>query len=170
MMNLGVLHGVAWNPQRVDLNLKNQWKLTHLVSDQCGCSKVVLNSLAARKPNSKYEEEVIILSETTTSKFESLRDIGYTVRVINQDIIEKSFQEAGGVPALYITNPNNEVVYVGGYSNKSLKNIDQVEDQKIFAQTLAGETVKARPIFGCVVSRKMQSLVDPMQIKYTKWW
>lgn len=170
LMNLGALHGVAWNPQRVDLNLKSQWKLTHLVSEDCGCSKLVLKSLAARSPNSKYEEEIIILSKNKTSSFQKLGDKGYTIRVITQDAIEQQFQDAGGVPTLYITNPKNEVVYVGGYSEKRIKTIEQIEDQIIFSKVLAGEPVHPRPIFGCVVGKKLQSLADPMNFKYKKWW
>ncbi|UYL09930.1 hypothetical protein B9G69_004990 [Bdellovibrio sp. SKB1291214] len=145
---------------------QGQWTLTHVVSESCKCSAKVMAYLKDRGPSSLAHEEIVLLGRIPAESQELVAK-GFPLRHLNPENIKEDISKLG-VPFLLITTPQGDTVYAGGYSEKSVQDGGPIRDLEILQGLQGKGTVQNFPIFGCAVSRKLQKIVDPFSLKYSK--
>lgn len=161
-------HLMSYQPVRAwEVGKKDSWSLTHVLSAKCKCSQRVTKYLEERGPQKDVAEEVLVVGEVSP-EISHLKIKGFSVRKVS--ITELSTEDLNrlGVPFLLITTPKGETVYAGGYSERSVQDGGPLRDLEILRSLQGHGTPKAFPIFGCAISRKLQKLVDPLAMKYSR--
>lgn len=160
------LHALSFFPDRQwAVKTSSSWSLTHVLGPGCKCSQRVYQYLLERGPQSSVEEVVVLLGEMKGEE-KRLQERGFQVQP--REARELASEKAVGVPFLLITSPAGDAVYAGGYSHQTLRADSPVRDLEILDSLRGGKTPQEFPIFGCAVSRRIQSLIDPLSLKYKK--
>jgi hypothetical protein len=139
---------------------QNQWSMTHILSESCDCSSAVLKSLINRNIQAPKENVIWITksaSSTPVDEIKLLQDKGYQIRQISRESLPS---QDIAVPALVIHNPKGEVIYAGGYSEHKDYSVNQVRDVEIFENLKMGRPTSRLPVFGCVTTKKYETLVS----------
>lgn len=164
MASLTSFHTLSFFP---DLSLAAKsteaWTMTHVLGEGCKCSQQVYKYLLERGPQKDVAENVVILG---SMKEEEGRLAARGFKVLHRDAREIASEKAVGVPFLLITSPRGEAVYAGGYTSHTIKEKTPLYDLKILASLQGGKPSEEFPIFGCAVSQRIQSLMDPFSFKY----
>ncbi len=140
---------------------EGRWKVAHLMSGQCGCSKRVMKYLASRKAISDRNEVVVLIDGTDELK-EKMKVTGFDVVSLNG---EEAFDKyhITSVPQMVVFDEKGEIKYSGGYSSSRTS---PYEDQQIYENLKAGKTVEELPLFGCMNGQKITKKIDPLGLKY----
>lgn len=142
----------------------NEWKATHVLSAECGCSGVVARYLASRKAEPSLKETVWILDGSAEWE-EPLRAAGFDV--VHRSA-EQLAEETGvqGVPWLLLRQENQPLAYSGGYSSEPPRPGGNFQDLAIWrALTNGSSAVKALPSYGCATSQRLKAFTDPFVLK-----
>lgn len=143
--------------------LVGKWSVTHILGQGCECSEAVAASLLERGPQAGVQESVVVIGKELL-KAPALRARGFQVRTAEASELDTG--EAHAVPTLIIRNQRGDALYVGGYSDQKLSAGVPVNDLQILRSLQGkGPPPKSFPIYGCVMSQKYQSLLDPLGIK-----
>ncbi len=142
-----------------------QWKVTHVLSGGCGCSRRVLEHLLQRRALPGVSEQILIVDggesylPGTGDVLSRLQQSGIELRHVSDEELQ---QKLGlrGVPILIVTTPENKVAYLGGYGTAG----DRFEE--IFSKVSLGTAVAPLPVVGCAVGRRNRRVADPFRLKY----
>lgn len=156
-------HGVAYTSGTkagdAEPNVQTQaWRAVHVVSEGCGCSMRVIRKLAERKARKDVSETVVLVGKLPD---EELRAGGFVVEHVSANEVEQRYGVKGG-PWLKVWTPGGELKYSGGYSGRQIASVGDVGDDEILSSVVRGESVSARPAFGCAISSEMKRAVDPL--------
>lgn len=164
MASLTSFHTVSFFPD-LSLASKNSgtWTMTHVLGEGCKCSHQVYLYLLERGPQKDLSENVVVLGSMKEEE-QQLSARGF--KILHRDAREIASEKAVGVPFLLITSPKGEAVYAGGYSSHTIKEKTPLHDLKILASLQGGKPSAEFPIFGCAVSHRIQTLMDPFSFKY----
>lgn len=138
-----------------------RWSMVHVLSTKCGCSKRVLQHLVHRRAMEGVREEVALI-DATTDWADQLGAAGFSVVALEGEQLRERFG-VDAAPVLIIRSPRGTLSYSGAYSQKRGAPPLDVE---LLSRARAGETPEAMPLFGCAVSRELQSRTDPFELKY----
>ncbi|MFT3713851.1 MAG: hypothetical protein QM817_39835 [Archangium sp.] len=138
-----------------------RWSMVHALSTKCGCSKRVLQHLVQRRAMTDVREEVALIDATPEWQTQ-LEDAGFSVVSLEAEQLRERFG-VDAAPVLIIRSPDGALSYSGAYSQKRGAPPLDVE---LLNRARAGETPEAMPLFGCAVSRELQSRTDPFDLKY----
>ena len=148
---------------------RGKWLAVHVLFADCPCSRQIFNHLALRgalsdgagDASSKTPGivETILLVGDDVALGERARAAGFALEtVLPEDL--KARYDIEAVPILILADGADSIRYIGGYT--SSKQGPKVEDLEIIARTRNGEvTLAPLPVFGCAVSRRLESIVDP---------
>lgn len=135
------------------------WRVLHLLSDSCGCSRKVSEYLLKRGPLPGASEQVLFIdAEDPFGTRAALSAGGFQVSSAPSAKL-RSFGVTG-VPLLVFISPSGEVRYMGGYGVGSYKDAD------LWTQIQEGRPVKNLPVLGCAVGQTLRREVDPLAWKY----
>ncbi|MGC4071379.1 MAG: hypothetical protein QM760_02430 [Nibricoccus sp.] len=140
------------------------WRATHALGADCGCSSAVADALLARSPRNGWKESVILVGHQP-SLAQQLTAAGFAVEQLSaEDFTRRTGLH--GVPWLVVHTPDGETVYSGGYA-PSRPGIDArtLFDTSIMDRVCRGETVAAYPSFGCATSQALRARLDPLSLK-----
>jgi hypothetical protein len=140
---------------------KQGWSISHVLSADCECSDQVLKALLQRKPLVP-SEQVLYLGQFSELDQDQLKQLGYQVRSIKAEDIKSP--EAFALPSLLIQNPQAQLVYAGGYSDKKVFSVEQVMDTQIFSKLSQGQALAALPIYGCYTQAKWGQWVNSFKV------
>lgn len=177
---LGVLH--SWHqadlrPIKTDIRgLRgllaqsiNDFNVVHFFTPTCSCSRVVMAQLLERQPLSAdgQAEVVVLLDDRGQEAAQELRGHGYQV-------LHLASPESGGetsslvsaVPLLVVFNRDGDVLYAGGYSDRTITPFSQLGLPEMLARINNGDIPAPLPVRGCAVSRAYQEILDPLGLKY----
>lgn len=145
---------------------RGRWLAVHIVLDSCGCSEKVLEHLIVRGPRTQTAEQVLLVlgdegasDGTLTAR---LKARGFPVESMTADALSSRFY-VEAAPMLVVLSPDDHVAYLGGYTDR--KQAPGIRDSEILDRLARGETVKPLPLFGCAVSKQLQSSLDPLGLK-----
>lgn len=142
---------------------RQRWQAVHFLYGACRCSQRVLSHLAERKALPDVSERLVLVGAQTS--FEAAaRGAGYAVDVITPEQLSARYGLTAA-PLLVVADPEGRVRYVGGYSER--KQGLELADLAIIAELRAGRTRVELPLFGCAVSRSLQTLLDPLGLRST---
>lgn len=141
------------------------WKMTHLLSGECGCSRRVMTHMLERGPASGVEEQIFLVDggepylPDTDKVLTSLRSAGFPItHIADRDIPSNARFRA--VPLLMVVSPEGGVAYLGGYGSAGDK------DEDILDRVRAGSSVTSLPVIGCAVGNRIRKVSDPFHLKY----
>lgn len=137
------------------------WKMLHILSSECGCSKRASRYLLERKPLNNVDEYILVIGNSFKRQDE-LKSAGYKIIPVSS---EEAFARFGieSVPQLVILDSNHFVRYSGGYNDSR---VDVYEDLNLLTKLKDNKLVTAYPIFGCAVGSSVAKQIDPWGIKY----
>jgi hypothetical protein len=140
---------------------KENWGMIHVLGRGCGCSEFVQDYLIKRKAQKNIRETIIFIGNAARKR--ELEKAGYHfAEAQNVNGLIK------GVPMLLIYNNNGQVIYSGGYAQKTITPFTQIQDLKILQAAKSEQNLKEYSVMGCAVSKKLQNLLDPLNLKYSE--
>jgi hypothetical protein len=138
-----------------------RWTVFHFLYTECPCSRRVLEHLLARSPRQDVDEQIVLIGHDPDLAARAQAN-GFKVdHVAAIDLKSKYGVEAA--PLLVVVDPTSQICYSGGYTNR--KRGFEVQDTTIVSKLLAGKAVETLPVYGCAVSKSLQTIVDPLRIK-----
>lgn len=146
-----------------EVNQSNGWSIVHVLSEECACSRGVIEYLQGRSVPAGLLEEVVLL-DGREATFSGLSGKGFEVRSINGESMCQSFG-AEGVPFFQVIRPDGEVAYSGAYFNGNARGTSGFLDLSTLAQVQLGNRLDTRPVFGCPTSNRLKAKLDPFSLK-----
>lgn len=139
-----------------------KWTVCHFLYAKCPCSRRVFEHVVSRPPHENTVERLILIGDDSELA-ERARNQGFHVESVQTDeLLAKYGIESA--PLFSVSDPQGSVRYSGGYTDR--KQAFQIRDREIVDKIVAGGDVEPLPVFGCAVSRQLQSVVDPLGLKY----
>jgi hypothetical protein len=142
---------------------RQRWLAVHFLYAACRCSQRVLSHLAERKALPDVSERLVLVGAQPTYEA-AARKAGFAVDVITPEQLSLRYGLTAA-PLLVVADPQDRVRYVGGYSER--KQGLELADLAIIADLRAGRVRAELPLFGCAVSRSLQTLLDPLGLRST---
>jgi hypothetical protein len=142
---------------------RQRWLAVHFLYGACRCSQRVLGHLTERKALPDVSERLVLVGAQPAYEA-AARQAGYAVDVITPEQLSAHYGLTAA-PLLVVADPSERVRYVGGYSER--KQGLELEDLAIIAELRAGRARAELPLFGCAVSRSLQTLLDPLGLRST---
>lgn len=143
---------------------RNAWLATHVLYSECRCSVRILTHLFARRPMSGVAEKILLVGENGEYVARG-RAAGFEVTVVDPNELAERFH-IQAVPLLVVQDPANAVRYLGGYTDR--KQGPDIRDTSIIRDLVTGGSSRELPLFGCAVSQKLQALLDPLGLEYSR--
>lgn len=140
------------------------WLATHVLYSECRCSVRILTHLFERKPVSGVVEKILLVGEKA-EYVERGRAAGFEVKVVSASELADRFH-IQAVPLLVVQDASDAVRYLGGYTDR--KQGPDIRDASIIRDLVNGGARRELPLFGCAVSQKLQALLDPLGLKYSR--
>lgn len=169
MMYLMGLHSFAFKSQTLakiamapEIKKNSKWKMVHILSSKCACSKRVGIYLSKRSPLPNVNEVIYILDDQEVLSERKLKEAGFKVVRMNGNLALEKY-DIDAAPQLVILDEELRIKYSGGYNDsREMK----YEDLKILASLKNNQTFAPHPVFGCANGKRTAELVDPWGLKY----
>lgn len=145
----------------------------HVLYVDCPCSQRVLKHLLERTAVSQAHEQFVLVVNSQEARDaepgtvvrwreQAVRQ-GFETELLTADeLMQRYGVEAS--PLLLILDRHETVIYSGGYTQR--KQGPAFQDVAIIDAALAGTPTDSLPLFGCAVSKRLQRIVDPLNLKY----
>jgi hypothetical protein len=142
-------------------NEHDAWLVLHVLYGRCGCSRRVLDTLVGRGPAAGVRERVVLVDAVPGDRERAL-GAGFAVtRVTPADLAARFRLESA--PLFVVADPAGRLRYLGGYTER--KRGPLLRDAAVVRALRRGEAVEALPVLGCAVSRRLQSITDPLGVR-----
>ena len=141
-----------------------RWTALHFLYAECPCSRRVLEHVIDQSPRADVWERIVLIGNDPELA-ERIKSHGYEVDCVSPDELKLKYG-VEAAPLLVVSDPQGTPRYAGGYTSR--KQGPDIQDRKIIASLMAGQHVEAMPLYGCAVSRSLQSIVDPLGLKSRK--
>jgi hypothetical protein len=143
---------------------RGSWHMLHVLYADCRCSQRVLDYIVERSTPPDVAETVLLVghvpARTPTLEARGIRVIETTADQLQSDFGIES------APVLIIADARGSVRYVGGHAREPQARA--YEDLAILQRLRTGLEHDALAVYGCAVSRELQSRLDPIGVKYSK--
>lgn len=139
------------------------WKLVHVLSEDCSCSRSVMDYLLERRRSPDFEEEVILLGERSELEDE-LAAAGFQVQVVEAESFCAQFASEG-VPFFQVIEGDAAPRYSGAYFDSAYRGKGGFLDLSTLQRLQAGGLVVNRPVYGCPTSDRLKRMLDPFSLK-----
>ena len=139
-----------------------RWVGVHVLYSMCKCSERILGHLVERRPLRDMTEAVVLVG--ANEEFERMiRQAGYELEVLTPAQLSQKYH-VQAAPMFAVMDPHGVLRYLGGYTER--KQGLMTADVTIIERLRSERPVVELPLFGCAVSRSLQTLLDPLGIKY----
>lgn len=140
---------------------QGRWLALHVLYSRCRCSERTLAHLFARGPRSDVSERIVLVG--AHADFErKARAAGFALDVIAPEQLQQRYH-VEAAPLFVVADPEGTLRYVGGYTERK-QGLAQ-RDVVILDALRKGGFAQELPLFGCAVSRRLQSMFDPLGLK-----
>ena len=140
------------------------WMAVHVLYTKCACSGRVVDHLLSSVRPSTVAEKILLVGPPSEIQ-DQLGNRGFDVHSVTQRNLKESYH-IEAAPLLAVVAPDGAVAYVGGYTER--KQGPALKDIDIIATAMAARKAPTLPLFGCGVSQRLQALLDPWGLKYSK--
>jgi hypothetical protein len=141
---------------------RERWLAVHVLYAGCRCSERILKHLLESQRPAGVAEKILLVGNASAYVNEA-RARGFDTELVGKQELEERFHVVG-VPALAIVAPEGAIRYLGGYTE--LKQGPVIRDVELIETTRDGGATKTLPLLGCAVSKELQTLLDPLGLKY----
>ncbi len=138
------------------------WMSVHVLYTECRCSQRVFDHLFTSKRIEGVSEKILLVGEDADIESRAKR-AGYDVTVLSPAELNTRFS-LESAPLLLVLNPEGSIVYSGGYTKR--KQGPDIRDVAIMNSLMKNDSPDELPLYGCGTSAELQSLLDPLGIKY----
>jgi hypothetical protein len=140
------------------------WLAVHVLYAQCRCSRRILDHLGSSKRPSGIREKLLVVGQLDAIEpaLRRIRGRGFEVVRTTATELRDQFHVASA-PLLLVLSPDGRAVYSGGYTER--KQGPTPRDGEIIARLMENQPTQELPLFGCAVSKELQSLLDPIGIR-----
>jgi hypothetical protein len=135
-----------------------RWMAVHILDAECKCSRRIAEHLLASERPVGLSEHVLLVG-TDTDLESQLSARGFQVTRVEPTQLFSQYR-VQAVPLLVLAAPDGTLRYAGGYTAR--KQGPDPRDLAIVADARAGRATEPIPVFGCAVSRQLQSAVNPL--------
>lgn len=139
------------------------WRAVHILAAGCGCSNKVAQHLVARGPIAGLHESVLLVGSDPRIG-DLLRGSRLALQIITAVEAEERYH-LDGAPWLVMIDPDDSIRYAGGYS-RDRNAADGYQDAAIWNAVSSGRSFGSLPAFGCAVSHRLRTTIDPLGLKY----
>lgn len=140
------------------------WRILHILSEDCGCSRNVLNYLLERGKELQTEESVILVNGSNATR-SALEQRGFHVILSNPTELAAQYGSEG-VPFFQVTSPDNTLWYSGAYQDMRSRSSSRFLDLQLLAESQSGIRSNDLPVIGCATSERLKRVMDPLSLKY----
>jgi hypothetical protein len=141
-----------------------RWQLTHVLYADCRCSQRIFEYLLTRPTPDGAGERVLLVGQNDDFAARARRRGIQLIAVTPQELKTRFHIESA--PLLLITDPDGNLRYTGGYSTR--KQGPDYRDVETLESLLSVGSARSLPLYGCGVSRDLQQLLDPLNVKYNR--
>lgn len=140
-----------------------RWLAVHVLYASCRCSLRVLEHLARGRRPEHVSEKLLVVGDAgeLAGVRRMLAPAGFDVTRVTPEELRAHFH-VQSAPLLLVVDPGDVVRYAGGYSDR--KQGLRLRDVEIIRDLVAQRRPEELPLFGCAVSRELQSLLDPISV------
>jgi hypothetical protein len=135
-----------------------RWMMVHVLYAQCACSQKIADHVLAGGRPADVTERVVLIGHDAGLEAR-FAEIGWPIARVTEGDAATRFHVVAA-PALVVVAPDNSVRYVGGYTER--KQGPDPRDLAILAAARTGRDVSPLPIFGCAVSARLRSSLNPL--------
>ncbi|EDY84835.1 hypothetical protein VDG1235_4468 [Verrucomicrobiia bacterium DG1235] len=146
-----------------DAAAKGEWAIVHVLSEDCACSRGVLEYLLERGRTEGVSEEVVVL-DGDAKVLERLRASGFVAVSVDAESFCSSY-ESEGVPFFQVRDVSTEAVYSGAYFDSAYRGNSGFLDLSTTKRLQSGGFVHDRPVYGCPTSERLRAILDPFGLK-----
>ena len=144
-----------------DASEQGRWLALHVLYSRCRCSERTFAHLFARGPLAGVSERIVLVGAHAELERKA-RAAGFALEEIGpQQLQERYHVEAA--PLFMVADVGGALRYVGGYTER--KQSLAMRDVVILDALRKGGFARELPLFGCAVSRRLQTLFDPLGLK-----
>ncbi len=142
---------------------ERDWFAVHVLYSSCPCSVRVLDHLFSPERNADVQEEILLV-EPDAQIEERAASAGFSVTVVTPEELASEYG-IEAAPMMVVLDPSDRIRYAGGYTERK-QGVD-IRDLAVL-RTLRDEAARTieLPLFGCAVSFELQSILDPLKLKY----
>lgn len=140
------------------------WVLTHVLYAECRCSRRIFEHIAERPTPAGVHERVLLIGRDESWERHARERSIELVEVDPTELRERFGIESA--PLLLVADPQGRIRYRGGHTARK-QGLDD-RDIEILEALREGREAAALPVYGCAVSRELQSILDPIGIKYAR--
>jgi hypothetical protein len=132
--------------------------VVHVLYAQCACSQRIADHVLGGGRPADVAERVLLIGRDAAleARFAAA---GLPVSLVTEDEAATEFHVVAA-PAFVVVAPDGGVRYVGGYTER--KQGPDPRDLAILAAARAGRPFAPLPIFGCAVSARLRSSLNPL--------
>jgi hypothetical protein len=135
-----------------------RWMAVHVLYAECRCSQRIAEHLLSSSRPSDVSERVLLVGRDPDLEG---RFAARGLRVVLTDATEVgSRYHVAAVPLLVVVAPDDTVRYAGGYTPR--KQGPDPQDLQLVADARAGRSPATLPVFGCAVSARLKSSLNPL--------
>jgi hypothetical protein len=130
----------------------------HVLYAECRCSqRIAEHILSSSRPLDVTERVLLIGRDPDLER----RFAAHGLRVVLTDSTELGNRyHIAAVPLLVVVAPDDTVRYAGGYTLR--KQGPDPQDLQLVADARAGRAPATLPVFGCAVSARLKSSLNPL--------
>lgn len=140
--------------------------MVHVLYQRCACSRRIIDHLVAGARPQDMAERVVLV-DAAADTVNELVAAGFHVDQVSAEALHADWH-IDAAPLLLVVDPAGTVRYAGGYTAR--KQGPVIADLDIVGRVRAGSAAESLPLFGCAVSRALQSSVDPLGLKRLLAW
>jgi hypothetical protein len=134
-----------------------RWMAVHVLYAECRCSQRIAEHLLSGSRPPDVSERVLLVGHDADLEG---RFAARGLRVVLTDSTELGNRyHVAAVPLLVVVAPDDTVRYAGGYTTQ--KQGPDPQDLQIVSDARAGRSSTTLPIFGCAVSARLKSSLNP---------
>ncbi len=138
------------------------WLAVHVLYGRCSCSiRVIKHLLTSKRPTGV--DEVVLFVGDDPALTAKLEERGFRVISVTRAELAREYR-IEAAPLLAILSPDGDIQYLGGYTSR--KQGPDFKDRAVMADLMERRRPRSLPLFGCGVSKQLQSMLDPLGIKY----
>jgi len=134
----------------------DRWMVVHVLSAECRCSTRVLEHLQATDRPDGVVEKIVLVDATADQAAQITK---FAVERVEADALSARFG-IDGAPLMLVADPTGKIRYSGGYTDR--KQGPTIFDREIIASVQNDHPVDSLPLFGCAVSQKLRSALNPL--------
>ncbi len=135
-----------------------RWMAIHVLYADCQCSQRIAEHLLATKRPQDIAERVLLIGHD--AGLEARLDAAGIVVVRTDENDAAVHYHVVAAPLFVVVGPEGAVRYAGGYTER--KQGPDPRDLDILADARADRAIAPLPLFGCAVSARLRSSLNPL--------